>query len=119
MFVLGPAYLFILQHRLPIGAPRAGWQDWFSAMATNAAIALIIVSPILGPERFLELVLTSQTRGVSRQSQVPSTNVSGPTSHIQGDDDERNRRVGAMALNQSCQPARGAPIGRRCCRMNR
>src|SRR6187200_1223867 len=35
MFVLGPAYLFILQHRLPIGAPRAGWQDWFSAMATN------------------------------------------------------------------------------------
>ena len=43
MFVLGPAYLFILQHRLPIGAPRGGWQAWLSTMATNAAIALIIV----------------------------------------------------------------------------
>jgi acyl-lipid omega-6 desaturase (Delta-12 desaturase) len=55
MFVVGPAYLFILQHRLPIGAPRAGWQDWFSAMATNAAIALIIVTLmwLIGVQPFL------------------------------------------------------------------
>ena len=42
MFGVGPAYLFILQHRLPIGLLRGGWQPWFSAMATNAAIATLV-----------------------------------------------------------------------------
>jgi acyl-lipid omega-6 desaturase (Delta-12 desaturase) len=41
LFGLGPAYLFILQQRLPIGLLREGWQPWLSAMATNAAIASI------------------------------------------------------------------------------
>ena len=36
MFGLGPAYLFLLQHRLPIGLMRGGWQPWISTMATNA-----------------------------------------------------------------------------------
>jgi omega-6 fatty acid desaturase (delta-12 desaturase) len=40
MFGLGPAYLFLIQHRLPVGLMRAGWQPWLSAMATNAGIAL-------------------------------------------------------------------------------
>ena len=40
MFGLGPAYLFLVQHRLPIGSMRGGWQPWLSTMATNAAIAL-------------------------------------------------------------------------------
>ena len=39
MFGIGPAYLFILQHRLPVGLMRRGWQPWLSTMATNAAIA--------------------------------------------------------------------------------
>jgi len=43
MFGLGPAYLFLLQHRVPIGFIRAGWAPWISAMATNTAIALAIV----------------------------------------------------------------------------
>ena len=43
MFGLGPAYVFLLQYRFPIGAPRVGWQAWASTMANNAAIALIIV----------------------------------------------------------------------------
>ena len=42
MFGLGPAYLFILQHRLPIGLAQGGWRTWFSIMATNAAIAGLI-----------------------------------------------------------------------------
>ncbi len=42
MFGLGPAYLFIVQHRLPIGAMREGLQPWLSTMATNAAIAALI-----------------------------------------------------------------------------
>jgi omega-6 fatty acid desaturase (delta-12 desaturase) len=40
MFGLGPAYLFLLQHRLPVGLMRDGWKPWASAMATNVAIAL-------------------------------------------------------------------------------
>jgi fatty acid desaturase len=39
MFGLGPAFLFIVQHRLPFGLMRAGWQPWLSTMATNVAIA--------------------------------------------------------------------------------
>jgi acyl-lipid omega-6 desaturase (Delta-12 desaturase) len=43
MFGLGPAYLFLIQHRLPIGLMRSGSQPWLSAMGTNAAIALGIL----------------------------------------------------------------------------
>ena len=39
MFGIGPAYLFIVQHRLPVGLMRAGWTPWLSTMATNAAVA--------------------------------------------------------------------------------
>src|SRR6202043_871674 len=42
MFGLGPAYLFILQYRLPVGLLFAGWQPWLSTMATNVAIAAVV-----------------------------------------------------------------------------
>ena len=42
MFVAGPTYLFVLQHRLPLGLMRAGAMPWISTMATNAAIALLV-----------------------------------------------------------------------------
>lgn len=42
MFGIGPAYLFILDHRLPVGLMRKGWMPWLSTMATNAAIAALI-----------------------------------------------------------------------------
>jgi acyl-lipid omega-6 desaturase (Delta-12 desaturase) len=45
MFGLGPAYLFFLQHRLPVGLMR-DWQPWLSAMATNLGIALIVSTTI-------------------------------------------------------------------------
>ena len=38
LFALGPAYLFILQNRLPLGLMTAGAKYWTSAMGTNAAI---------------------------------------------------------------------------------
>lgn len=44
MFGVGPAYLFLLRHRLPMGLMRHGWQPWISAMATNAAIAAVVVA---------------------------------------------------------------------------
>jgi omega-6 fatty acid desaturase (delta-12 desaturase) len=40
MFGIGPAYLFFLQHRLPVGQMRTGWRPWASVMATNLAIGL-------------------------------------------------------------------------------
>ena len=46
MFGIGPAYLFLFQHRLPLGLMRAGWLPWISTMATNAAIALIVATLI-------------------------------------------------------------------------
>jgi omega-6 fatty acid desaturase (delta-12 desaturase) len=47
MFGVGPAYLFLLQHRLPIGLMRgAGWQPWLSTMGTNLALAVICATLI-------------------------------------------------------------------------
>ena len=42
MFGIGPTYLFVLRHRLPLGLMRAGWRPWISVMATNLAIAAIV-----------------------------------------------------------------------------
>jgi len=41
MFGVGPAYLFFLQHRLPVGLMRGGWRPWISTMATNLVICLL------------------------------------------------------------------------------
>jgi omega-6 fatty acid desaturase (delta-12 desaturase) len=46
MFGVGPAYLFFVQHRLPFGLMRSGWQPWLSTMATNAAIAAVVAAMI-------------------------------------------------------------------------
>jgi omega-6 fatty acid desaturase (delta-12 desaturase) len=56
MFAIGPAYLFLLQHRLPLGLMRgAGWKPWISTMSTNAAIAVIValLMWLIGPAAFL------------------------------------------------------------------
>ncbi|MCX9147859.1 fatty acid desaturase [Erythrobacter sp. WG] len=37
LFGFGPAYLFVLRHRLPIGLMREGKRYWISALATNLA----------------------------------------------------------------------------------
>jgi acyl-lipid omega-6 desaturase (Delta-12 desaturase) len=41
LFGLGPAYLFLLRHRLPVGMMKNGWRPWLSAVGTNASIALV------------------------------------------------------------------------------
>lgn len=41
LFGVGPAFLFFLQHRLPIGQMRGGWRPWVSAIGTNAGIAAL------------------------------------------------------------------------------
>lgn len=41
LFGIGPAYQFLLRHRLPFGMAGKGWRRWLSAMGTNAGIAAI------------------------------------------------------------------------------
>jgi omega-6 fatty acid desaturase (delta-12 desaturase) len=55
MFGIGPAYLFLLRHRLPLGLMNAGWRPWLSTMATNAVIVLISATLIwfIGLKAFL------------------------------------------------------------------
>jgi omega-6 fatty acid desaturase (delta-12 desaturase) len=70
MFGLGPAYLFVLQHRLPVGAMGEGWRPWVSAMATNLGIAAIAATLIwfVGIRAFLlvhlPITLLAATAGV-------------------------------------------------------
>jgi omega-6 fatty acid desaturase (delta-12 desaturase) len=62
MFGLGPAYLFFLQHRLPVGLMRGGWGPWLSTMATNGAIAIAAVVMIwlvgVGPFLLVHIPIT-------------------------------------------------------------
>ncbi len=62
MFGIGPAYLFLLRHRLPMGLMRNGWRPWVSAMATNAAIAILVAAAIwlvgIGPFLLVHLPIT-------------------------------------------------------------
>ena len=63
MFGIGPASLFVLQQRLPVGMLRSGgWRPWFSTMATNFAIELVVAVLIwcvgVGPFLLVHLPIT-------------------------------------------------------------
>ena len=62
MFGVGPMYLFVLQHRLPVGLMRSSWHFWLSTMATNLAIAVLAATMIwlvgLGPFLLVQLPIT-------------------------------------------------------------
>jgi acyl-lipid omega-6 desaturase (Delta-12 desaturase) len=61
MFGIGPAYLFLLQYRLPVGL-KPNWRHWLSTMATNVAIAVLIAAMIslvgVGPFLLVQLPIT-------------------------------------------------------------
>ena len=44
LFALAPAWVFLVENRLPLGLMRAGRKYWISAMATNAAIAALLTA---------------------------------------------------------------------------
>ena len=70
MFGVGPAYLFIVQHRVPVGLMRAGFVPWLSTQGTNAAIAIVagVLIWLIGPVAFvlvhLPIMLLAATMGV-------------------------------------------------------
>jgi omega-6 fatty acid desaturase (delta-12 desaturase) len=59
MFGIGPAYLFLIKNRFPVGGRRAGRRAWLSTGLTNAAIAATTVClvQLLGLRPFLLLQL--------------------------------------------------------------
>lgn len=40
LFVIGPAYIFLIQNRIPYGLMKAGAEFWVSAIGTNLALVL-------------------------------------------------------------------------------
>lgn len=67
---LGPAYLFLVRHRLPIGLMKEGGIYWVSAIATNLMTALILAVPLylvgfgVTALVFFPVLLTAATIGV-------------------------------------------------------
>ena len=55
LLALGPIYLFLLKHRLPVELMDSGKEVWISAMATNLAIAGVVVgmSSLIGFQSFV------------------------------------------------------------------
>lgn len=59
MFVVGPAYIFLLDNRLPWNFFKAGAKYWISAMGTNLGILVIaaILTYAMGPAAFFTIFL--------------------------------------------------------------
>lgn len=57
LFVIGPAYVFFLEQRLPIGMMKIGWKPWVSTMLTNVGIAFysLILIWFVGWKAFLAI----------------------------------------------------------------
>jgi omega-6 fatty acid desaturase (delta-12 desaturase) len=55
MFGIGPAYLFLIQHRIPNGRQLRNWRAWLSPMATNLAVGLVALGVVwmVGLQPFL------------------------------------------------------------------
>lgn len=46
MFAIGPAFVFVLQNRIPAGFLRGGWRPWLSTMGTNLGIAVVVAAAV-------------------------------------------------------------------------
>lgn len=70
LFVIGPAYVFLIANRLPVGFMTKGWRPWVSTMANNAVIASLVVLFIwligIGPFLvvYLPMILLAASIGV-------------------------------------------------------
>ncbi len=70
LFGIGPAYVFLLDHRLPVGSMRSGWMPWLSTQGTNAGIILVVAGMSwlvgFGPFLLVQLPITllAATMGV-------------------------------------------------------
>ena len=67
LFIIGPAYLFLFRHRVPVGAMRDGSGPWISAMGTNIGILLVALFAIsfVGLKMFLLVQIPIITLGAA------------------------------------------------------
>lgn len=67
LFVVGPAYLFIIRHRFPICALNLGHKQWISIMGTNLSIAVLYGAIIyfIGFKAFLMIQVPVVALGAS------------------------------------------------------
>lgn len=62
LFGLVPFYTFFLEHRLPVGLMRSGWQYWYSALATNLTLTVLLAALVwLGGWQLVLLVFVPTT----------------------------------------------------------
>ena len=47
LFGIGPAFQFLIRHRVPAAAARRGWRPWLGVMATNCAVVALFGGLIL------------------------------------------------------------------------
>lgn len=70
LFCIGPAFVFLVQNRVPAGFFRAGWRHWASTLGTDVAIAtgVVLMSWAIGLVPFLlvhgPILLLSASVGV-------------------------------------------------------
>lgn len=70
LFGLGPAFVFLVQHRLPVGCMRQGLRPWLSAMGTNVCAASLAAAAIwafgVGPVAlvYLPVMVVAASAGV-------------------------------------------------------
>lgn len=67
MFGLGPAYVFLLDHRLPMGDMKGGLRPWLSTMITNAGLLALygVVIYMFGVKAFLMIQIPIVIVGAS------------------------------------------------------
>ncbi|MEM7301772.1 MAG: fatty acid desaturase [Pseudomonadota bacterium] len=62
LFVVGPAYQFLLRHRLPASSLRLEWSNWRGPLITNIALIALVGGAIwlagLGPFLWVQLPIT-------------------------------------------------------------
>jgi omega-6 fatty acid desaturase (delta-12 desaturase) len=65
-FGLGPVYMFVLKHRIPLSHPVRDWKTWASILGTNAVLGALMVA--LGPDTvllgYLPVLLAAASVGV-------------------------------------------------------
>jgi omega-6 fatty acid desaturase (delta-12 desaturase) len=70
MFLIGPAFVFFLSNRLPVGLMTSGWRPWVSAMGNNLAIFAVaaLMMYFVGVSKFLmieiPIILLASSIGV-------------------------------------------------------
>jgi acyl-lipid omega-6 desaturase (Delta-12 desaturase) len=47
LFGIGPAYQFLLRHRVPAGHPLREWRNWLSTLGTNLTLGVIVAVALL------------------------------------------------------------------------